>query len=215
MPYAAKWRVYCSAFGIMVYSFRFPRDRTKAVWGRRSVTTLALLALIVTWAAPADAQKRAKAEKPAKVQHSKLDKELNRLADGIGDSDVIVEFHDDSDGSARINAAGGSSGRRLGIIKARAGRMPNVLLKRLADDPNVKRIHVDRETEAQIARTAATIGARNVHAQYGYTGAGIGVAVIDSGITAWHDDLSIANGQGQRVTAFVDFVSGQTQKYDD
>ena len=215
MPSSAKWRVYCSAFGIMVYSFKFPRDRTKAVWGRRWVTTLALLTLIVIWAAPADAQKSAKAPKPAKVQHSKLDKELNRVADGIGDSYVIVEFNDDSDGSARIKAAGGSSGRRLGIIKGRAGRMPNALLKRLANDPKVKRIHVDRETEAQIARTVATIGAKNVHAQYGYTGAGVGVAVIDSGITPWHDDLTVANRQGQRVTAFVDFVNGQTQKYDD
>jgi subtilisin family serine protease len=28
-----------------------------------------------------------------------------------------------------------------------------------------------------------------VRQQYGYTGAGIGVAVIDSGITGWHYDL--------------------------
>jgi len=200
----------------MVYSFRFPRDRTKAVWGRRFVTTLALLALIVTWAAPADAQKRAKIDgKSGKVHHSKLDNALNDLADGIGDSDVIVEFYEDSDSSTRIKAAGGKSGRRLGIIKGRAGRMPNALLKRLANDPKVKRIHIDRPTEAQIARTAATIGAKNVRAQYGYTGAGIGVAVIDSGITAWHDDLTVANRQGQRVTAFVDFVNGRTTKYDD
>ena len=198
----------------MVY-FKFPKDRKKAVWGRRSVTTLALLALFVTGATPADAQKRAKAEKPTKVQHSKLDKELNQLADGSGESDVIVVFNNDSDGSARIQAAGGTSGRRLGIIKARAGRMPNALLKRLADDPKVKRVHRDRETEAQIARAAATVGAKNVHAQYGYTGAGIGVAVIDSGITPSHPDLSVALGQGQRVTAFVDFVNGRTVKYDD
>jgi serine protease AprX len=199
----------------MVYSCKFPRDRTKAVWGSRSVTTLALLALIVLWAAPADAQKRAKADKPAKVQHSKLDTELNRVADGIGDSDVIVEFHDDSDGSARIKSAGGKSGRRLGNIKARAGSMPNALLKRLADDPKVKRIHKDREAEASVARTAATTGALTARLQYGYTGAGIGVAVIDSGITSWHNDLTQPSGSGQRVTAFVDFVNGQTQKYDD
>src|SRR5687768_3547838 len=136
MPRRANWRVYCSTIGIMVYSCsKFPRDRTKAVWGSRSVTTLALLALFVIWAVPADAQKRANAGKPAKVQHSKLDKELNKVADGGGDTDVIVEFYDDSDSSARIKAAGGKSGRKLGNIKARAGRMPNALLKRLADDP--------------------------------------------------------------------------------
>ena len=199
----------------MVYSFKFPRDRKKAVWGSRSVTTLVLLALIALWVAPADAQKSAKANKPAKVQHSKLDKELNRVADGGGDSDVIVEFNDDSDGSTRIKAAGGVAGRKLGNIKARAGRMPNALLRRLADDPKVKRIHKDREAEASVARTAAATGALTARLQYGYTGAGIGVAVIDSGITAFHSDLTQPSGSGQRVTAFVDFVNGRTQKYDD
>ena len=199
----------------MEYCFRFPNDRMKAVWGRKSVRALALLALIVVWAAPADAQKRAKAGQHAKVQHSKLDNELNRVADGIGDSDVIVEFFDDADGSTRIKAAGGLSGRKLGNIRARAGRMPNALLKRLADDPNVKRVHLDREAEALVARASATIGATTARAQYGYSGAGIGVAVIDSGITPNHLDLSIANGKGQRVVAFVDFVNGRTTKYDD
>jgi serine protease AprX len=164
---------------------------------------------------PAEAQRGPGAQRPAKVHHAKLDNELNRLADGIGDSDVIIEFNDDSDSIARIKGSGGKAGRRLGIIKARTGRMPNALLKRLANDPKVKRIHIDRETEAFVARTAAAIGAKNVHAQYGYNGAGVGVAVIDSGITPWHDDLTVANRTGQRVTAFVDFVNGQTAKYDD
>ena len=184
----------------------------KFTWGR---TTLAVLFAVFALWTPAEAQRAKANQKPTKVQHAKLDQELNRLADGIGDSDVIVEFNDDTDSSARIEAAGGKSGRRLGIIKARAGRMPNALLKRLANDPKVKRIHVDRETEAFLARTVAAIGARSVRAQYGYNGAGVGVAVIDSGITPWHDDLTVANRQGQRVVAFVDFVNGQTAKYDD
>lgn len=189
-----------------------PRLCTKFTWGR--ATLFALIATFVLWT-PAEAQRGPAAQRPAKAQHAKLDKELNRLADGIGESDVIVEFNDDSDSLARIKAAGGKGGRRLGLINARAGRMPNALLKRLANDPKVKRIHKDREAEASLARTAAAIGAKNVHAQYGYDGTGVGVAVIDSGITPWHDDLSVANGQGQRVTAFVDFVNGQTAKYDD
>ncbi len=71
-----------------------------------------------------------------------------------------------------------------GILNARAGRMPNSLLKRLADDPKVKRVHRDREAQGEMARTAATVGALTARLSYGYTGAGIGVAVIDSGITA-------------------------------
>ncbi|HYM26410.1 MAG TPA: S8 family peptidase, partial [Vicinamibacterales bacterium] len=50
--------------------------------------------------------------------------------------------------------------------------------------------------------------------------AGVTVAVIDSGITSWHDDLTNNSSTqypygNQRVAAFVDFVNGQTQPYDD
>src|SRR4030095_13653077 len=38
--------------------------------------------------------------------------------------------------------------------------------------------------------------------------------IIDSGITAWHDDLS-QGGTGQRVARFVDFVDGETGAHDD
>jgi serine protease AprX len=48
------------------------------------------------------------------------------------------------------------------------------------------------------------------------------VAVIDSGITSWHDDLtytgsnsSVKTVGGQRLAKFVDFVNGQTAPYDD
>ena len=49
--------------------------------------------------------------------------------------------------------------------------------------------------------------------ELGLDGAGIGIAVIDSGI-AYHDDLADASGP-QRVDRFVDFVGGQSMPYDD
>ncbi len=199
---------------MMIHPSAIRTVRTKFVWGRHMVSGLAILALLLT-AATAEAQRGAKNDKPAKIHHAKLDEALNTVADGNGESDVIVICKTDVDCLSNLKAAGGKGGRRLGIIKARAGRMPNALLRRLADDPGVARIATDREAEASNARTSATIGALNARGQYGYTGAGIGVAVIDSGITNWHDDLTISNGQGQRVTAFVDFVNGRTAKYDD
>ena len=53
----------------------------------------------------------------------------------------------------------------------------------------------------------------------GLTGAGVGVAVIGSGVTSWHDDLS-ASASGfevgnQRVAHFVDLVNDQSNPYDD
>ena len=132
----------------------------------------------------------------------------------VGDSDVHRRVRRRQRQRPAGHLNGGRAGRKLGG-KGRAARISNALLKRLADDPKVKRVHRDREVTASIARTAITVGAKNVHAQYGYTGAGVGVAVIDSGVTPWHDDLTIANRTGQRVTAFVDFVNNRTTKYDD
>ena len=190
-------------------------ERKKAVWGRNILAALlvASFAVVSAEAGPGNG----KGKSPRKPHHAKLDQALNEESEIGDDLDVIVELVDDSDGAARITASGGRAGKKLGILKARAGRMPRALLRRLADDPKVKRIHKDREVRGEVARTAATVGAKNVHAQYGYTGAGIGVAVIDSGITPWHDDLT-ANTRtktGQRVTKFVDFVNNRTTKYDD
>ena len=54
------------------------------------------------------------------------------------------------------------------------------------------------------------------------TAPAVGVAVIDSGISGWHDDLTYTGNSasvrvvaGQRVTAFVDFVNNHLQAYDD
>jgi serine protease AprX len=208
--------------------------RKKAVWGR-SITIGFVAVLFAVFCSPVEARgpgsssgksgsssrKSGSSSGPSGSQHArlhpKLDKALNAVADGNGESDVIVEFHDDSDSASRIRNHGGVAGKKLSLLKARAGRVPNSMLKRLADDSKVKRVHHDREATGEMARTAATVGALTARLQYGYSGAGIGVAVIDSGITNWHDDLgaSATSKTGQRVTAFVDFVNGRTTKYDD
>jgi serine protease AprX len=192
--------------------------RTKATWGRAALTGL-LVAALAGFSLPAEARgnRGSKSSSKAKQHHSKLDGELNKRADGGGESDVIVEFFDDRDSASRIRNRGGQAGRKLGILKARAARVPNALLKELADDSKVKRVHLDREASGEMARTSAAVGALTARLSYGYSGAGVGVAVIDSGITAWHDDLgaSATSKTGQRVTAFVDFVNNRTSKYDD
>jgi serine protease AprX len=106
-----------------------------------------------------------------------------------GESDVIVQFIDDRDGLEVVKGFG-RPGRKLGILKALTGRIPNHSLRRLAADSRVKRISFDRPTSTFNARTAITTGARTVQQLSGYTGAGIGVAVIDSGVTGWHEDLA-------------------------
>jgi len=170
--------------------------------------------MLLLSATPSEAQHRGhnRSEQP----RTKLDPAAAGSADRTsGDSAVIIEFNDETGAADLIRENGGRAGRRLGILNARVSRVPNRWLRRLANNPKVKRISIDRAVEGMVGRTAVTTGARAVQELMGYTGAGVGVAIIDSGVINWHDDLTLANGQGQRVTRFVDFVNGFTQPYDD
>jgi serine protease AprX len=61
---------------------------------------------------------------------------------------------------------------------------------------------------ATMERTGLAIGATLARSQYGVTGKGIGVAIIDSGITNYHDDLnrSLSGNSSRRVVHFKDFT---------
>ena len=154
----------------------------------------------------------------ASAQSPKLGPLADRASrSSSGFSPVVIQATDE-DALAQIESAvkehGGSAGRPLRILNARTAVLPNAAIRALADNPAVAHMWLDRPTQMALERTGATVGAAAVRQDLGYDGAGIGVAVIDSGITAWHDDLSSAAG-GQRVAAFVDFVNGRTQPYDD
>ena len=199
----------------------------KAVWGRAIVMSL-LSTLLLLSAAPTEAsgqspkpevsaaKQTARAARLAR-RHAKLDQQLNDAVEDAlnAESDVIIEFNDETDAVNIVKGHGGKAGRRLGILNARVARISNKSLKALANDSRITAIHLDRPAHGFVGRTAVTVGARAVQELMGYNGAGVGVAIVDSGITAWHDDLSVANGQGQRVATFVDFVNGYTQPYDD
>ncbi len=110
--------------------------------------------------------------------------------------------------------AGAAIGRQLSSIASHVAVVPNAALRGLAASPFIERISLDRDVAGAMERTRITVGAAAVHEQYGYDGSGVGIAIIDSGITAWHDDLS-QGGTGQRVVRFVDFVDGETAAHDD
>jgi serine protease AprX len=115
---------------------------------------------------------------------------------------------------ALLPLLGGRVVRSLPIVNGAAIDLPNTSLALLAGNALVGHLSMDRVVAGAMERTGATVGATAVRQQLGYDGSGIGVAVIDSGVTAWHDDLSQAAG-GQRVDRFVDFVNGRTAAYDD
>ena len=109
---------------------------------------------------------------------------------------------------------------KLDLINGQVLDLPHGVLAKMAAHPSVFRVHYDRPIKSHNYRTVVTVGARTVQDTLGYTGAGIGVAVIDSGITTWHDDLTNRTAKlfpygNQRIAKFVDFVNGRTLPYDD
>jgi serine protease AprX len=201
-----------------------PKKRAKATWGARAALSTGLL-LVLALAVPAVAVAGDKGSNKGKgdgrpdtqVEQKtsrKLDAQLEKKSAESGESDVIVEFYNDGNSGEPLKNFG-KVGRKLGLIQSYTLRIPNGLLKQLERHPNVKKISFDRPVTAFIGRTAVTVGARAVQDIMGYNGAGVGVAVIDSGINPWHDDFTVANRAGQRVAHFKDFTSTHTKPYDD
>ena len=151
---------------------------------------------------------------------SKLDPVLQQqvLSDKKGTSPVIVRFAADGkslkDAVQIIEESGGTARRKLPIIEGQVAVVDNKTLLKLADSPVVEHISLDRPVMGANELTGATVGATAARRSYGYDGSGVGVVIIDSGVSAIHDDLADANG-AQRVVRFVDFVNDQPQVYDD
>jgi serine protease AprX len=141
----------------------------------------------------------------------KLDGELRQRARAPrGHSRVIVRLDPGANGDAVIGSVHGTAGRPLAGGRAQVADVADGELDALARQPGVSAVSLDRRVEGTLERTGATIGATYVQQTLGLDGRGVGIAVIDSGVTSWHDDL----GSG-RVVKFVDFVGFQQAPYDD
>ena len=124
-------------------------------------------------------------------------------ARAAGMVDVIVQYDGALSEEQRrgIRARGGSSIRELQAADAVAVRVPVDELDRLLQEPNVARISRDSEVSAAMTSVDAATGANVAH-DYGWSGAGIGIALIDSGIDR-HADLPT------RVLYTKDYVDPQ------
>ena len=179
---------------------------------RAVLRVVAVAALLLTLAPRPEVRVSA-----AGVVESKLDGILRVRVFQEGRSRVIVRMPTPAAAqriASETTLMGGRVLRALPGIDAVAVDIPNRVLSLLAAHPLVARLSHDRLVAAAMDRTAATIGARAVRDQLNVDGSGVGVAVIDSGITPWHDDLGDGAG-GQRVSRFVDFVNGRPAPYDD
>jgi subtilisin family serine protease len=200
----------------------------KAVWGPKRIVWG--LFLLFIWLAPSLAGAATHSTQPAKkpagapgsaARFYKLDSELSRRAN-VGNpaafTRVIVTLVPGA--VVPIEFKRFAIGGRLDLINGQVLDLPNGVLKQLAAHPSVFQVHYDRPTKAHNYRTAVTVGARTVQQTMGFTGTGIGVAILDSGISTWHDDLTNTTAKlfpygNQRVAKFVDFVNSRALPYDD
>jgi len=146
----------------------------------------------------------------------KLDPLLKKQLKADRKSRVIVRAHPGQSPDAAIAKEGGPLGRQLSIINGRVTELNHQRIAKLADDPGVAQIDLDRPAHAANERTGAAVGTTQARAELGYDGAGVGVAVVDSGAFQYHDDLKPnSTWAGNRVVAFRDFVGTKEYAYDD
>jgi len=179
---------------------------------RRILASLILLGLVTpyffstrTSAAPAASNKSQK-------HNPKLAPELDSAAtnDAVR---VIIQTkgrpsaaHDDA-----IRAKGGVKGHAFDSFDALTAVVPQSAVADLAARDDVAYITPDRKVSGQLAITRETTGAALAQSGFqgtpGVTGKGVGIAIIDSGISAAHPDFQQKNGKSRIVTA-LDFTNG-------
>ena len=195
-------------------------SRMRACWWLMPVAVLAGLMIAAPVAAKPQSQNSGKSNRIEKLDRETKSRSLRLL----GTSRVIIMLKpgQEANGIQAVKRLGGHVWQELSVVNALAIELPNRVIAKLAERSEVISIHYDRPTQAHLNRAAVTVGARAVRSTFGYDGAGIGVAVIDSGITQYHDDLGYDGTStkvrvvaGQRVTKFVDFVNNGLAAYDD
>lgn len=169
---------------------------------RRAAAVLATGTLLALFSWPAFA---------APNGRSKLDRALTSRAGTAGTSRVIVRAAG-GDVESRVRVHRGRSRARLNLVGGYLADVPNDALAALAADPAVASVHLDRPVTPLLAEAGAgdLAPTPSPWSSSVFDGGGVGVAVIDSGITRWHDDLArVQQGRavvGQRVVGFADFT---------
>jgi serine protease AprX len=162
---------------------------------------LIVLAYLVAASTPAFASDGATAKLDAALR--------DRAQFPRGTSRVIIQTSDGTAPDAIVKDVHGRAGIRLPLLHGQVAEVPDTALLEIARHPGVRALSLDRRVRGTMERTAATVGAPFVWESLGFDGGGVGVAIIDSGVTSWHDDLS------QRVVHFADFVTQHATAYDD
>lgn len=124
-------------------------------------------------------------------QGSKISLDLVALLQGLlAPVDVVVQYNAAPGllDITKLLTQGGTINAQYTLIPGIAVRLPATVVSILALDPSVAYITPDRQIVGTLDYTTAAVNA-NLAYQAGYTGAGVGIAILDSGIYA-HPDVA-------------------------
>src|ERR1700733_5901136 len=182
-------------------------ERRSAAWGKRLAALALILVADMTFAQEFDRVERAQLSPRITAE---LNEQLAQARQGLGGNKnvkVIVRYKQapQTETLARVQSRGGRLAARLDLVKGASFYVPVSALAALENDPDVEYVSVDHPLKALDDYTDA---AMNVAAAWnaGYNGAGIGVAVIDSGINDSHADLWDSTETYSRVVYHQDFT---------
>jgi serine protease AprX len=183
-----------------------PVDRVERWW---RFSTVAVVALSLAIAFIVLLQATARGDSVTQKSDLFLSRKAG-LAMKSGWTSVIVKFkggltraHD-----LQVGALGGYVYRHLPVIGSAAVRIPNRNFARLAAMPNVERLSSDLSVKKTDEFTVASSGADTAFGEFGLTGNGVAVAVLDSGVNPTSPDLSDKGEGYTRVIWSVTFVPG-------
>src|SRR5271166_4644760 len=182
-------------------------ERHSAAWGKH----LSLMLVVVTGMALAP-QLNAAAGGHSRIA-SELSELLTKAHQGAAQGQtvkVIVQYRQVPTAwhYAKMQSRGGRLNAKLHMIKSAAFTIPVSALPKLEADPEIASVTIDHPMNVadDLTNDATGVGAAW---SAGYTGAGVTVAVIDSGINDSHPDLQGANGNS-RVVYHQDFTGTPT-----
>lgn len=147
-------------------------------------------------------------------RRSRLSSDLDGIA-AESAVEVIVQFRDVSEQKhfKKVRGLGARQKAVLHLIDADSFTVPAASLSQLADDPDIKYVSPDRTLTASFDREPSADFV-SIAWSFGWTGEGIGVAVLDSGVNP-HPDLAEFGSTASRIVYNESFVEGEPSAADE
>src|SRR5713226_4167357 len=185
---------------------RSPNDSIlkTTTWGRR-LAFLTLITLLAAGLSFADGKKH------------KLSDDLETSKGGKNGAtvDVIIQFNQTPTAAhhQKVQNKGGVLKTKLDFIKGAHYSVPVEALDALADDPDVAYISPNRPVRRSLDHVVTAVNGDLAYAS-GWNGMGIGIAVVDSGVSSNYDMNSDGNVAPSRIVYSQSFVAADTSTAD-